>query len=324
MFSRTVPRKAWLAIFGATLVANAGFAIGACSSSSSVDDGDGGTGSEAGGQDGAKDGPVNPNTDGSTGKDGGHCSIVKGACDIVLQDCANDSKGQKQECVVVKSGADYVTQCVPVQASQQLAMGAACCPPTSAKPDNPCLPGLSCGGPDCVDGGPKTGRCSPACCKGDDQSCGKSDPEGIAGACDLSVFIDNQEMFNTCSYRERCKPFGIESCKAGEACLVEDKIGTSSCLGSNGKQLGDSCIFANDCVDGLFCLTLSGMDAGTCRMQCLTPGATHPFDAGVEDGGPGAGGCPVKTCPGSVPCCGIGPFTDLPSWLSFCKFPDGG
>jgi hypothetical protein len=318
-------RRAWLAILGAALAANAAVAIAACSSSSPVDatdDAAAETGPPA--PDAARDQATPPPPDGAVPKDGGHCSVVKGACDIVLQDCAKDAKGQAQECVVVKSGADYVTQCVPVQASQQLPAGAACCPPTAGSPDNPCLPGLSCVGRECADGGAKSGRCSPPCCKGDDQSCGKSVPEGIAGACDLSIYIDDEEMYDTCSYRQRCKPFGIEDCPGTEACLVEDKLGTSSCISSNGKQLGEPCGFANDCADGLYCINTTGADAGVCRMLCLTPGSNHPFDAGIEDGGPGAGGCPMKTCPGGGPCCAIGPFTDLPSWASFCKLPDGG
>src|SRR5439155_16027481 len=137
--------------------------------------------------------------------------------------------------------------------SEQLAQGEACCPSNTG---NPCLPGLSCIGSACTDGGAKTGRCSPPCCKGDDAYCGKSQPEGISGACDLTIVDDKQkELYQTCSYQQRCIPFGIEPCKPGETCLVSDRFGTTGCLSSFGKQNGQSCGFANECADGLLCLT---------------------------------------------------------------------
>src|SRR5439155_15632018 len=127
-----------------------------------------------------------------------------------------------QECVIVNGPA---TKCLPIEPSEQLEMGSACCPPSSAAPGNPCLPGLFCIGNACTDGGPKTGRCSPGCCKGDDVECGKSKPEGISGACDLTIVDDKgKELYQTCSYQKRCIPFGIEPCQAGEICLITDKF----------------------------------------------------------------------------------------------------
>ena len=284
----------------------------ACSDSSDPEDGgatEAGAGddAEAGKNDAKSDGSITPT------KEGGNCSEVKGECDIVLQECPNDSKGGKQECVVTGSGTNLATKCVPVQSSQQLPMGSACCPGNS----NPCLPGLSCVGDECSDGGPKTGRCTPACCKGDDQSCGSSQPEGISGTCDITLFSNDKELHYVCSYRERCKPFGQEKCGANKVCIIEDKVGTAGCISSNNKPLGAPCKFGNDCADGLTCLNLQGSDGGVCRMECLTPGAVHPFDAGVEDGGPFRGGCNPNEA------CNIGPFQDLPPWLSFCRI-DGG
>jgi hypothetical protein len=266
----------------------------------------------------ASDGSVN---DGGGGNDAGKCSAVKGPCDIVLQDCP-DKSGQKQECVVGKtstatgSGGTLTTKCVPVQASQTLPAGRACCP--NAAGGNPCLPGLTCVGSSCVDGGPITGRCSPACCEGDDQACGLSDPEGIAGSCDLTLYDNDTEVHRVCSYRERCKPFEQEPCKEGSICLIEDKAGTAGCLTSQEKALGAPCGFANDCADGLFCHSdlPDGGDA-RCHMICLTPNAVHPFDAGVEDGGPLTGGCnPNEQC-------SITNFANLPAWFSLCTL-DGG
>jgi hypothetical protein len=264
--------------------------------------------------------PDGSNADGSQQPDGftptreGGCTQVKGPCDLVLQDCPDDAKGAKQECVVARSqGSDQLTtQCVPVQPSQQLPIGRGCCPGA----DNPCLPGLSCVGDPCVDGGPVLGRCTPACCDGDHGSCGQSDPEGIGGQCDLTLFIEEAEVHRVCSYRERCKPFGIEACKPSQLCIVEDKVGTAGCIASNGIGLRKPCKFANDCADGLIC---SGpADAGICRMFCLTPNSNPPFDASAATGQPGRGGCPPnETCTGPS-------FQNLPDWLQLCELPDGG
>ena len=56
----------------------------------------------------------------------------------------------------------------------------------------------------------------------------------------------------------------------------------------------------------------------SCRTVCLRPGTAHPFDAAVEEGGPGMGGCPV------LEECKIG-VTDLPAWFGACSLKsDGG
>lgn len=250
--------------------------------------------------------------DGSQVRDGG-CTAVKGPCDLVVQDCAGDANGGKQECVVARAASgELTTQCVPVQPSQLLPMGRGCCPGSA----NPCLPGLTCVGDPCEDGGPVTGRCTPACCEGDDVSCGQSDPEGIGGQCDLALFVGSNEVHRVCSYRERCKPFGVEPCKKGQLCIVEDKVGTAGCIASNNVQNRQPCQFANDCADGYICVGPEG--ASTCRMSCLTPNSNPPFDASAATGGPGHGGCP----PGEA-CKGPG-VQGLPDWLQLCELPDGG
>lgn len=248
-----------------------------------------------------------------SGKDGGgHCTAVKGPCDLVLQDCPDTAKGKKQECVV--SGTT-TTQCVEVQGSQQFPAGHSCCPNNAG--GNSCLPGLACVGNACTDGGPVTGRCSPVCCEGDDQACGKSDPEGIAGACDITIVDSDSKtpLHNACTYRERCKPFNQEPCKANQICLTEDKAGTSSCLDSDGKLNRQSCSFANECADGLICA--GGADASVCHTTCLLPNTVSPFDASIEEAGPGKGGCPVNEK------CRL-QFTNLPAWYGACAYPDGG
>lgn len=282
----------------------------ASSTDASVDDG----GSS---RDAAKD---SASTRRDASSDASSCAPMPGACDLVLQDCPDTDDGQKQECVASSADGSVATACIPVQASQLLPKGRSCCPATDPSATNPCLPGLTCIGRACEDGGPQTGRCSPACCKGDDQACGKSDPEGIAGACDVSLVDENDNtLYDVCSYRERCKPFGVEPCRAGQLCLVEDKLGNASCITSFAKQVGEPCKYSNDCADGMLCIDATGTGP-VCRYMCLTPYSIPPFDAGPspEDAGVGKGSCPTPTG------CNITGFTDLPAWLSFCRLADGG
>ncbi len=291
-------------------VVDAGFSIAACSSTETVNPPPGGTDATTDTSetpDAGKDSP-GPQPD-SGGKVTCAMPIGKGPCDLILQDCPKDSKGKDQECVVGGTDDKPVTECQTVQPTQQLPQGRGCCPNGNG---NPCLPGLTCVGRPCEDGGPISGRCSPACCKGNDPACGASDPEGISGACDLTIVNGKgKELHQVCSYRERCKPFKIEPCKAGQVCLTEDKLGTSSCLSSFGKTNGQPCTFANECADGLICS--GGADASTCHTVCLIPGSTHPFDAAVEEAGAGMGGCP----PGEK--CKISFDPDqLPGWYGAC------
>lgn len=310
--SARAARRPLVLIAAAVVAAEAGVTVAGCDSTTPEAEGTDAATESSAQADAQKDGPVTT-TDG--GRDVTTCDMpVKGDCDLILQNCPNDSKGKQQECIVGGTASAPKTECVPVQPTQQLPMGRGCCPNNAE--GNPCLPGLTCVGRPCEDGGPVTGRCSPACCKGNDQACGASDPEGISGACDLTLVAEGDKpLHDVCSYRERCKPFKVEPCKPGQICLVEDKLGTASCLSSFGKTNRQPCTFANECADGLIC-TGSG-DAGMCRTLCLTPSSTHPFDASVEEGGPGRGGCPVGEE------CRIG-FADLPAWLSACSYPDGG
>lgn len=301
------------AVFG---MVDAGLSIAACSSTernigSSSGDGNDGSTDATDTPDSGKDGGTDA---GDSGKVTCAMPVKKGPCDLILQDCPKDSKGKDQECVVGGTEDAPVTECVAVQASQQLKIGSACCP--NSPSGNPCLPGLSCVGRPCEDGGPISGRCSPACCKGNDTACGASDPEGISGACDLTIVNSkNKPLYDVCSYREKCQPFKVEPCKSGQVCLVEDKLGTAACLSSFGKGNGEACTFANECADGFICAG-SG-DAGKCRMVCLLPNTTHPFDASVEDGGPFRGGClSGETCR-----IAFDP-DDLPGWFGACS--DGG
>ena len=305
MTTRDARRGRYLAFFAAFLAADAAIVLAACSTTSpDAENGTDATTTEASPP--SEGGADSPGPKPDSGKTGGNCSPANkgGKCDIVLQDCP-----AQQECVVVNGAT---TECRPVETSQQLPMGRGCCPSTRA---NPCLPGLSCIGNDCVDGGPVTGRCAPACCKGDDQACGKSDPEGISGSCTLSLVNDKgTTLYDVCTYAQTCKPFKVQPCRSDQICIVEDKVGTASCVDSNGKTNRQPCGFANDCGDGFICLTTG--DAGTCHYVCLLPGATHPFDAGVENGGPGMGGCPAnEKCDLRI--------QNKPDWYAACSL-DGG
>ena len=303
-------RRRGLVLVGAFVAADAAFAVAACSTSSPAENEGPDATTETSAPDAAKDSPVSQTDSAVDSGKVGNCSPAKGPCDIVLQNC-----GAQEECVVNASNG---TECRKVETSQQLPIGRGCCPNNPS--GNPCLPGLTCVGGPCVDGGPATtGRCSPACCKGDDQACGKSDPEGISGACDITLFAGdtNTALHDVCTYRQRCKPFKVEPCAAGQVCLVEDKVGSASCVDSFGKTNRQACTFGNDCADGFICFGGGSDGGGTCHTVCLLPGATHPFDASVEEGGPGKGGCP------SGEKCDITNFKNLPSWFALCSL-DGG
>jgi len=53
------------------------------------------------------------------------------------------------------------------------------------------------------------------------------------------------------------------------------------------------------------------------RRRERLPNTVSPFDASIEEAGPGKGGCPVnETCRLQ--------FTNLPAWYGACAYPDGG
>ncbi len=244
----------------------------------------------------------------------GACSPVNTACDIVRQNCPSG-----HECV---AASDTATACQAIRASQHLPKGHTCCP---SAPQAQCAPGLRCIGPDTpcqADAGAFPGRCTPACC--DDDICGKSDPEGFAGRCQLSIVGQSeQELYKVCDYSPPCKPFHVQSCPQNFTCNVDDKFGTASCVGiyapidggtiPSGYAEGTACSTLNSCADGLACVSRG--DAGsTCTWLCLTPGENPPFDAGaLRDAGAGYGGCP-----NGERCILTFAPTDLPVWISAC------
>jgi hypothetical protein len=162
---------------------------------------------------------------------------------------------------------------------------------------------------------------------GDNAACGVSDPEGISGACDTFVTFDgNNPSYYVCTYKEFCKPLGVQPCKtAGTACEVSDKQGTASCQPIfNGAPSQEHQACGNGCADGMMCFIKQ--DGGTvvtfadggpqdeCLYLCHTPNSATPFDGGLLDDRPGHGGCgdAGETCS-----FGLAP-TDFPAWLSLC------
>ena len=220
---------------------------------------------------------------------------ISGECDLVSQNCTAGN-----ECVVVDVGdGGSGTKCEPV-GSGALVKGSTC----TASGSNPCVKGSTC----------ISGRCAPACCFGDNSVCGNSIPEGFTGECNMNIVdSNNKTLYSACSYNAACKPFGIQSCPTDYTCLVKDQSGTSTCSSiyqPPGKAEGVACSAANDCKDGMMCLTTG--DAGSvCTYVCYKGGG--PYDAGISSGASGKGGCTLlkKTCGGSI--------TGLPTWLGICQ-----
>ena len=299
----------------------------ACSSSSSGDSGGdaGADGTDVdatqGGDSGnARDGA---SSDGGSGDGGsqdatsevtGNCSPVKGACDIVLQNC-----GSGKECVVARaSDGGFTTECIATNNNEHIPKGSPCCPGGQ----NPCLPGLECLGAACAGGdAAPTSRCAPHCCTGDDSVCGQS-PEGYPGHCDTNVNSGGPnpvDLYQICTYAAVCKPFGIIPCPSASACEVLDNLGSAKCDniynpadgGPAGAKEGEPCKYLNQCADGMMCF---GPVAGssTCLILCLIPNSAPPFDAGA-DGAAFQGGCPQGKA------CGALDPNQFPSWLGACN-----
>jgi len=246
---------------------------------------------------------------------GGHCSSITGsACDVVLQDCP---KGL--ECVPQIVGTRLTTACRPAGTGNKPA-GATCCPGQG----NQCVAGLECIGSPCVDGGPELGRCTPRCCRGDDDRCGASIPEGVKGSCDLDVVAvlhdASVSLYRVCSYKPVCRPFRIEACPDSTyGCLLQSDGASFRCdelFSPPGKMAGEPCDIANDCADGMECLgEVDASSGSTCQYTCYREdGGVPPFDVTALDGGggPGVGGCPAgMRCNGDI--------TGAPRWYAFCQ-----
>ncbi|HEX7666250.1 MAG TPA: hypothetical protein VF407_17110 [Polyangiaceae bacterium] len=308
-------RAVWLVTMGTLL---AGGAFEACSSSSGDDvsatpdagldatqSGDGATDS------GKKDSGPKP--------DAGvaltcPATTLSGECDLVAQNCATG-----KECVVIQGTDGNPTAACEPQGAGSVPKGHECCP-NAANAGN-CVAGTTCVGNDCsiLDGGAgsKTGRCTPFCCEGDNTTCGESDPEGVPGVCATQLvgvgqLTDGGDAIygDGCTYTIACKPFGVQKCATGDACLLQSdgtSFRCSSIFNAPGLEAGAPCSFSNACADGYECL--GPLDGGaTCTTMCLIHDAgSPPFDASS----PTLGQCPSgKQCLGTV--------TGAPPWYGFC------
>jgi hypothetical protein len=305
-----VPARRPVLLFAWLVVGTVSVAFAACSADRTVDEGDT-DGNVADADDG---GALSDRGGGDepAGDAGGHCSTVRGTCDIVLQNCPTG-----KECTVVSSsggGLGLTTECVPAGTGSKPA-GARCCP----NEPNQCIAGLECTGRDCSDASIQpTGRCAPHCCAGDDSVCGTSIPEGFQGTCDITSVVDPGDggavpVFHVCSYKGVCKPFHVQSCPTNYACILQSDNVSFRCLAiyaPPGKPAGASCNALNDCADGLMCLRLG--DAATCREMCYRADGGAPFDASALRDAAGYGGClDGATCNDVIR---SGP----PPWLGFC------
>jgi hypothetical protein len=154
-----------------------------------------------------------------------------------------------------------------------------------------------------------------------------SDPEGISGACDIGITFDGtNSSYYLCTYKEFCKPLGVQPCKtAGSVCVVTDKQGTASCQPIfNGDASAEHQPCGNGCADGLGCFIKQFSDGGVatfpdggpqdeCLWFCYTPNSSTPFDAGLLNNQPGHGGCP-----GGETCKPVLDKNAFPVWMSLC------
>lgn len=284
-------------LVGGSLLASAGLFGLACSSPTNpFNPGD--AGADGTTDTGKPDGTGGDGAKPDSGPDGTVATCtdnVKGECDLVTQDCQLG-----QECAFVNlADGGATTKCEPI-GQGALVKGSVCV----ASGSNPCVKGTTC----------ISGRCAPACCSGDDTPCGNSVPEGFTGECNLNV-VDNAsvKLYSACTYNAACKPFGVQPCPTDYTCLVKDQSGTATCspiYQVPGKAEGAACSAANDCKDGMMCL--SAGDAGSaCTYVCYK--GSGPFDAGIMTAPSGKGGCSLvkKTCGGGV--------TGLPTWLGICQ-----
>lgn len=229
-----------------------------------------------------------PPSDTSTGTDTGGktCDGHAGdECDIVKQDCAD------MTATCVYDGTAKHNVCTKLATGTKL-KGESCASQAE------CDRGLFCYG----------GKCSPACCSGDNSTC------GTGGACNLAITDDGGAVIHyACSYNPGCKPFKYD-CPSGMVCLFNDepdvfKCSTPSSSGGLGKAPGGACTYVNDCGESQACFTLtSGGDAGGATSKCylfcwmMTPSGfmpgTTPDGRFPADGDCNVGGTNYGTCQG--------------------------
>ncbi len=178
-----------------------------------------------------------------TGTASGCDKHVGDACDLVLQNCpsADDS--------CVYSSSTKANVCAKVTTGPGL-KGEPC------TKNEDCDKGLSCY---------DDGKCSPACCTGNNSVC------GAGGTCSLAITDSTDKViYHACSYNAVCNPFKYD-CPTGQLCLFSEapstfKCSTPSSAGAVSKAPGGACTYVNDCGESQTCTQLtSGGDAGSGR-----------------------------------------------------------
>jgi hypothetical protein len=204
-----------------------------------------------------------PTGDTSVGDSGGKtCNAHAGdECDMVKQDCADPTA------TCTYDGTTKHNVCAKVATGTKL-KGEACASPAE------CDRGLFC----------YSGKCSPACCSGDDSVC------GAGGSCKLAITDDGGAVIHyACSYSPPCKPFKYD-CPSGMVCLFNDEPDVFKCsLPSSsttgvGVAPGTACKYVNDCGESQSCFTITtpGSDSGGSTNKCylfcwlMTPSGFTP------------------------------------------------
>ena len=237
--------------------------------------------------------PDSKKTDSGTASDvktdggGGSCDPHPGdECNMVAQDCP-DPKNTCDYDPTVKHTACVANPIGPA------AKGEACDSKTA------CDRGLFC----------YSGKCSPACCTGDNSVCGPggqcklaiTDAAGDSGTPDV--------IYHACSYDPICHPFKYD-CPKGDVCLFAENPDVFNCATPTSKAVyssapGSKCVYANDCGESQACFALTP-DAGPsdykCYMFCYLHGAeagsvgTTPDGRFAADGTCTVGGKSYGTC----------------------------
>lgn len=210
------------------------------------------------------------------GHTGDECDMVKQNCADPTATCTYDNGKKANVCAKLATGTKL--------------KGEACAS------QGECDRGLFCYG----------GKCSPACCSGDNSVCGSG------GTCNLAITDDGGAVIHhACSYSSKCDAFKY-NCPSGQVCLFNEdpdvfKCSTPSSSSGLGVAPGTTCMYSNDCGESQACFSLtSGGDAAGATYKCylfcwltkptgFTPG-TMPDGRFPANGTCTVGGTSYGTC----------------------------
>ena len=188
---------------------------------------------------------------------GDECNMVKQDCPDPTQTCDFIATANHNQCVKNPIGPG--------------AKGDAC------SPSSGCDRGLFC----------YQGKCSPACCLGDDSAC------GAGGQCNLDITQPGDAgdviIYHACTYAAACHPFKYD-CPANEDCLWDSAPDSFACAvpstpAAYSAVPNITCKYANDCGESQACFNLMGTDSGAdykCYLFCWLAAT----DAGTTGGDP--------------------------------------